>query len=107
MPLSPVPGGRGFFWSQMRIQCVFKQRSDRGKDKLWHCVAFTCVMVFRCPCKTTAQTTVTMKVAMFLTAKVHAISGMVIGALAVVAAKQMCKQWKMRKHPGVPAKVEV
>ena len=28
---------------------------------------------------------------MFLTAKVHVVSGMVIGALAVMAAKQMCK----------------
>ena len=43
---------------------------------------------------------------MFLTAKVHVVSGMVIGALAVMATKQMCKQRKMRKHPGVPAKVE-
>ena len=43
---------------------------------------------------------------MFLTAKVHVVSGMIIGALAVMAAKQMCKQWKMRKYPGVPAKVE-
>ena len=43
---------------------------------------------------------------MFLTAKVHVVSGMEIGALAVMAAKQMCKQRKMRKYPGVPAKVE-
>ena len=43
---------------------------------------------------------------MFLTAKVHVVSGMVIGALAVMAPKQMCKQRKMRKYPGVPAKVE-
>lgn len=43
---------------------------------------------------------------MFLTAKVHVVSGMVIGALAVMAAKQMCKQRNMRKYPGVPAKVE-
>ena len=43
---------------------------------------------------------------MFLTAKVHVVSGMVIGAFAVMAAKQICKQRKMRKHPGVPAKVE-
>ena len=42
---------------------------------------------------------------MFLTAKVHVVSGMVIGALAVMVAKQMCKQQKMRDHPGVPAKV--
>ena len=43
---------------------------------------------------------------MLLIAKVHVVSGMVISALAVMAAKQMCKQRKMRKHPGVPAKVE-
>ena len=43
---------------------------------------------------------------MFLTAKVHVVSGMVIDALAVMAAKQMCKQRMMRKYPGVPAKVE-
>ena len=43
---------------------------------------------------------------MFLTAKVHVVSGMVIGALAVMAVKQMFKQRKMRKYPGVPAKVE-
>ena len=48
---------------------------------------------------------VNLKTAMFLTAKVHVVSGMVIGALAVMAAKQMCKQRKMRKHSGVPAKV--
>ena len=43
---------------------------------------------------------------MFLTAKVHVVSGMVIGALAVMAVKQMRKQRKARKYPGVPAKVE-
>ena len=43
---------------------------------------------------------------MFLTAKVHVVSGIVIGALTVMAAKQMCKRRKMRKQPGVPAKVE-
>jgi hypothetical protein len=43
---------------------------------------------------------------MFLTAKMHVVSGMVIGALAEMAAKQMCKQRKMRKYPGVPTKVE-
>ena len=43
---------------------------------------------------------------MFLTAKVHVVSGMVIGALAVMVAKQMCKQRKIRKYPGAPAKVE-
>ena len=43
---------------------------------------------------------------MFLTAKVHVVSGMVIGALAVMAAKQICKHRKMRDYPGVPAKVK-
>ena len=39
---------------------------------------------------------------MFLTAKVHVVSGMIIGALAVMAAKQMCKQRKTRKHSTMP-----
>ena len=39
---------------------------------------------------------------MFLAAKVHVISGMVIGALAVMAAKQMCKQQKTREHSTMP-----
>jgi len=39
-------------------------------------------------------------------AKVHVVLGMEIGALAVMAAKQICKQRKMRKHLGAPAKVE-
>ena len=39
---------------------------------------------------------------MFLTAKVHVVSGMVIGALAVMAAKQMRKQRRMCKHSYVP-----
>ncbi len=43
---------------------------------------------------------------MFLTAKVHVFSGIVIGALTVMAAKQMCKQRKMRDHPGMPAKAK-
>ena len=43
---------------------------------------------------------------MFLTAKFHVISGMVIGALAVMAGKQMCKQQRMRKHSDAPADVE-
>ena len=40
---------------------------------------------------------------MFLTAKIHVVSGMVIGALAVMAAKQMCKQRKTSKRSPVPA----
>ena len=43
---------------------------------------------------------------MFLTEQVHVVSGMVIVALAVMAARQMSKQRKMRKHFGVPVKVE-
>ena len=39
---------------------------------------------------------------MFLTAKVHVVSGVIIGALAVIAAKQMCKQRKTRKHSTMP-----
>ena len=43
---------------------------------------------------------------MFLTAKIHVVSGMIIGALAVMAAKQMCKQRKTRKHSTVPDNME-
>ena len=39
---------------------------------------------------------------MFLATKVHVISGMVMGALAVMAAKQMRKQRRMCKHSYVP-----
>lgn len=38
---------------------------------------------------------------MILTAKIHVVSGMIIGALAVMVAKQMCKQQKTHKHPAV------
>ena len=40
---------------------------------------------------------------MFLAAKVHVISGLVIGALAVMAAKQLCNQRKVSKHTPAPA----
>ena len=43
---------------------------------------------------------------MVLTAKIHVVSGMVIGALAVMAAKQMYKQRKTRKHSNVPDRIE-
>ena len=43
---------------------------------------------------------------MFLTAKVHVVSGMVFGALAVFAAKRMCDRQKTRKHSTVPARFE-
>ena len=43
---------------------------------------------------------------MLFTAKIHIVSGMVIGALAVMAAKQMCKQRKTHEHSAVPAKIE-
>jgi uncharacterized membrane-anchored protein YhcB (DUF1043 family) len=39
---------------------------------------------------------------MFLAAKVHVITGMVIGALAVMAGKQMIKQQRMRKQSSMP-----
>ena len=41
---------------------------------------------------------------MFLTAKVNVVSGMIIGALAVMAMKQMCKQRETHKHSMVSAK---
>ena len=40
---------------------------------------------------------------MFLTAKVHVVSGIIIGALAVMAMKQMCKTRETHKHSPVPA----
>ena len=40
---------------------------------------------------------------MFLTAKVHVVSGIIIGALAVMVMKQMCKQRETHKHTLVPA----
>ena len=38
---------------------------------------------------------------MFLTAKVHVVSGIIIGALAVMAMKQMCKTRETHKHSPV------
>jgi uncharacterized membrane-anchored protein YhcB (DUF1043 family) len=43
---------------------------------------------------------------MFLTAKLNLVSGMIIGALAVMAAKQMCRQRKTHEHSAVPDKLE-
>ncbi len=40
---------------------------------------------------------------MFLTAKLNVVSGMIIGALAVMVMKQMCKQRETNKHTPVPA----
>ena len=40
---------------------------------------------------------------MFLTAKLNVVSGMIIGALAVMAMKQMCKTRETHKHSSVPA----
>ncbi len=97
---SPVAGV--FFGSQIQIQCLLKQRGDRGKDKLCHGVALTCVRVLCCPRTTMYWTTATLEAAMFLATKVHVISGIVIGVLAVMAAKQMRKQRRMCKHSYVP-----
>ena len=44
-----------------------------------------------------------METNMFLTAKPNLISGMVIGAAAMLAMKQMCKQRSNRKEVSVPA----
>ena len=40
---------------------------------------------------------------MFLTAKLNVVSGMIIGALAVMIMKQRCKQRETHKHSPVPA----
>ena len=42
---------------------------------------------------------------MFLTAKVNLMSGMVIGATAVIVMKQMCKHKQRKKHQETPAPV--
>ena len=68
-----------------------------------HGVAFTCVMVFRCPPLLNEPEAETSEVAMFLAAKAHVIAGMVIGALAVMAGKQVCKQRKLSKYPPATA----
>ena len=39
---------------------------------------------------------------MFLTAKIHVVSGIIIGALAVLVMKQMCKTRETNKHSPVP-----
>ena len=39
-----------------------------------------------------------MEVSMFLTAKLNLMSGMVIGAAAVMAIKQVCKRKQRKKH---------
>ena len=49
------------------------------------------------------QMTATKELAMFLTAKLNVVSGMIIGALAVMVMKQMCKQGETHKHSPVPA----
>jgi len=46
-----------------------------------------------------------MEANMFLTAKLNLISGMVIGAAAILAMKQMCKQRCNPKEAAVPADV--
>ena len=43
---------------------------------------------------------------MFFTAKIHVVSGIVIGALAIMAAKQVCKQRKIHQQSTVPTKFE-
>ena len=43
-----------------------------------------------------------METSMFLTAKLKLITGMVIGATAVLAMKQMCKQRCKQKRRGTP-----
>ena len=43
---------------------------------------------------------------MFLTAKLNLMSGMVIGAAAVMAMKQVCKRKQRKKHQESPAPVD-
>ena len=58
---------------------------------------------FRCPPDIRDVTTLTLEATMFLAAKFHVISGMLIGALVVTVAKQMCKQRKAPKNSFMPA----
>ena len=51
------------------------------------------------------KATVVMELDMFLTAKLNLVSGIVIGVLAVMAAKEMCKQRKTHKHSAAPEKI--
>ena len=60
----------------------------------------------RCSPPVGSEVTVGMELDVVLTAKIHVVSGMVIGALAVMAAKQMCKQRKTRKHSTAPDQIE-
>ena len=53
-----------------------------------------------------ALTTTELESVMFLTAKFHLVSGMIIGAIAVMAAKQMCREGKTDKQSTVPSKFE-
>ena len=46
-----------------------------------------------------------MEVFMLLTAKLNLMSGMVIGAAAVMVMKQMCKRKQRKKHQETPAPV--
>ena len=43
-----------------------------------------------------------METSMFLTAKLNLITGMVIGATAVLAMKQMCNQHRKQKRSSTP-----
>ena len=52
------------------------------------------------------EVTTNLELIMFFTAKIHVVSGIVIGALAIMAAKQVCKQQKMHKQSTVPTKFE-
>ena len=47
-----------------------------------------------------------MEKSMFLTAKLNLMSGMVIGAAAVMAMKQVCKRKQRKKHQESPAPVD-
>lgn len=52
------------------------------------------------------KATAGMELDMFLTAKLNLVPGIIIGVLAVMAAKEMCKQRKTHKHSAAPEKIE-
>ena len=55
--------------------------------------------------KTSGKTT-DLELVMFLKTKVNVVSGIVVGTLAIMAAKEICEERKKYKCPTVPPKFE-
>ena len=54
----------------------------------------------------TVDIPIDLRPVMLLTAKLHLVFWIVIGALAVMAAKQLCKERKTYKYSTAPTKFE-